>query len=148
MASTFITIAKNVIMTKNDLGNEYAALLNTIIGNILDYGHAIETLSLTVLLRLFIGQAIHLLWIKTSVLSTCCSMGSFKTIETQDHIIYWQFSEKDSAAIMFYSASKTLAMGISVINALYGDTNQALTGLLSLPLIVYHAEQLIIGKLD
>ncbi|CAF1497411.1 unnamed protein product [Rotaria magnacalcarata] len=69
-------------------------------------------------------------------------------IITRLPIPYWQFSEKDSIAIMFRSASKTLAMGISVINALYGNTNQALTGLLSLPLIIYHAEQLIIGAVQ
>ncbi|CAF3544377.1 unnamed protein product [Rotaria socialis] len=227
MASTSTTISSNVIMTKNALGNEYAALLNAILGNILgiflspamilffmknpmfdylsntnnekqklDYGHVIKNLTLTVLLPLFIGQIIHLLWAKKimdirekfhfselsslalltlvwSVFCTCFSTGSFKTIGTQDLIIlmlidlviylffssfifiitrlpipYWQFSEKDSIAIMFCSASKTLAMGISVINALYGNTNQALTGLLSLPLIMYHAEQLIIGAIQ
>ncbi|CAF1624749.1 unnamed protein product [Rotaria magnacalcarata] len=63
MASASTIISSNVIMTKNTLGNEYAALLNAILGNILD-------------------------------------------------------------------------MGISVINALYRNIHQVLTGLLSLPLII------------
>ncbi|CAF1395053.1 unnamed protein product [Rotaria magnacalcarata] len=35
MASTSTIISSNVIMAKNPLGNEYAALLNAILGNIL-----------------------------------------------------------------------------------------------------------------
>ncbi|CAF1610243.1 unnamed protein product [Rotaria magnacalcarata] len=95
MASTSTPISSNVIMTKNALGNEYSALLNAILGNILgiflspamilflmknsmfdylsntnnekqklDYGHVIKNLILAVLLPLFIGQIIHLLWKK------------------------------------------------------------------------------------
>ncbi|CAF4427433.1 unnamed protein product, partial [Adineta steineri] len=95
MASTSTTISSNVVMTKNALGNEYAALLNAVLGNILgifispalilyflknpifdslsntsnsdnqlDYGRIIKNLALTVLIPLFIGQIIHLLWTK------------------------------------------------------------------------------------
>jgi hypothetical protein len=35
MGSTSTTISSNVVMTKNALGNEYAALLNAVLGNIL-----------------------------------------------------------------------------------------------------------------
>jgi len=35
MASTYTTISSNVLMTKNALRNEYAALLNAVVGNLL-----------------------------------------------------------------------------------------------------------------
>ena len=46
---------------------------------------------------------------------------------------------------MFCGATKTLAMGIPLINALYEHKNNEITGLLSIPLIIYHVLQLIIG---
>jgi len=39
-------------------------------------------------------------------------------------------------------------MGIPLINALYGNTNHDMSGILSLPLIIYHVEQLIIGAIE
>ena len=224
MGSTSTTISSNVVMTKNALGNEYAALLNAVIGNIfgifispaliyyfmknpifnslsnidntegqIDYFHVIQNLCLSVLIPLFIGQIIHLIWTKqimnlreklyftelnSLALLTLLWAGfcnafankAFQTIQKKDLFIlilinasfyitfsllimfiarlpirYWQFSQKDTVAIMFCGATKTLAMGIPLINALYGNKTREITGLLSIPLIMYHVEQLIIG---
>ncbi|CAF4272863.1 unnamed protein product [Adineta steineri] len=203
MASTSTTISSNVVMTKNALGNEYAALLNAVLGNILgifispalilyflknpifdslsnttnsdnqlDYSRIIKNLALTVLIPLFIGQIIHLLWTKKVtylrekfyfsdlnslallILVWAVFSNAFATVFSLLILIlsrlpipYWQFSEKDTVAIMFCGATKTLAMGIPLINALYGNANKDLSGILSLPLIIYHVEQLIIGAI-
>ncbi|UJR24737.1 hypothetical protein I4U23_006111 [Adineta vaga] len=227
MASTSTTISSNVVMTKNAMGNEYAALVNAVVGNIFgifispalifyflnnpifqtistqnttenqfEYQRVIQKLALTVLLPLIIGQIIHLIWTKKitylrekfyfaelnslalltlvwAVFSTSFATGTFKSIETKDLLIlflinagiyiffsliimiiarlpirYWQFSEQDTIAIMFCGATKTLAMGIPLINALYGNQRQDMSGVLSLPLIIYHVEQLIIGAIE
>ncbi|CAF0951803.1 unnamed protein product [Rotaria sp. Silwood1] len=227
MASMSTTGSSNVIMTKNALGNEYAALLNAIVGNILgtfispallfvfmknpifdllsksiygqdrlNYSHVIKKLSLIILLPLFLGQIIHLLWTKKiiylrdkfyfsqlnsvallivvwSVFSTAFSNQSFQTMHKKDLLIlilidafiyilfsllifliarlpirYWQFSEKDTVAILFCASMKSLAMGISLINALYDKQYSHITSLLPLPLIIYHALQLIIGAIQ
>lgn len=58
---------------------------------------------------------------------------------------HWLFSEKDTIAIMFCWATKTLAMEIPLRNALYGNHNQDMSDIISLPLIIYHVEQLIYG---
>jgi len=227
IGSTSTTISSNAIMTRNALGNEYAALLNAIIGNILgifispalifyfmknpifnslfntnnpkeqlNYNHVIKNLSLTVLAPFFIGQIIHLLWTKQviyirekfhftelnslallliiwSIFCTAFATGSFERIEKKDFLIlfiincgiyitfsllimiiarlpiqYWQFSKKDTVAIMFCGAAKSLAMGVQLINALYGNQNQELIGLLSLPFIIYHVQQLTFGAIQ
>ncbi|CAF3233706.1 unnamed protein product [Rotaria sp. Silwood2] len=227
MASMSTTSSSNVIMTKNALGNEYAALLNAILGNILgtfiapaliflfmknpmfdillksisiedrfNYNHVIKKLSLTILFPLFLGQVIHLLWTKKiiylrdklyfsqmngiallivvwSVFSTAFSNQSFQIMQKKELFIlilidafiyilfsllilliarlpirHWQFSEKDTIAIMFCASMKTLAMGVSLINALYDKESTHITGLLPLPLIIYHALQLIIGAIQ
>ncbi|CAF4071608.1 unnamed protein product [Rotaria sordida] len=227
MSSISTMISSNVVMTKNALGNEYAALLNAILGNILgifispaliflfmknsifdflsttsntqyklDYSHVIKKLSLTGLVPLFIGQIIQLLWTKKimyiqkkfyfaelnslalltilwSVFSTAFSTGSFQRIQKIDLLIlilincgiyilfslliiiiarlpiqHWQFSEKDTIAIMFCGVMKSLSMGILLINALYDNTNQYISGLLSLPLIMYYVVQLSIGAIQ
>jgi sodium/bile acid cotransporter 7 len=226
MGSTSTTISSNVIMTKNAMGNEYAALVNVVIGNILgiflspalifyfiknpifnsllntnnakeqlEYKSVVKNLSLTVLIPLFIGQIIHLLWTKQviyirekfyfnelnslallilawSMFCTAFATGSFKKIQKKEFFIliifnggiyitfsllilitarlpfqYWQFPKKDSIAIMFCGAAKSLAMGISLINAFYGNQNQEITGLISLPFIIYHVEQLTFGAI-
>ncbi|CAF5122736.1 unnamed protein product [Rotaria sp. Silwood1] len=161
-----------------------------------NYSHVIKKLSLTILLPLFIGQIIHLLWTKKiiylrdklyfsqmngialliivwSVFSTAFSNQSFQTMQKKDLFIlilidaciyvllsslilliarlpirHWQFSEKDTIAIMFCASMKTLAMGVSLINALYDKESTHITGLLPLPLIIYHALQLIIGAIQ
>ncbi len=39
-------------------------------------------------------------------------------------------------------------MGIPLINALYGNKHQDMNGVLSLPLFIFHVEQLIIGAIE
>ncbi|CAF1609529.1 unnamed protein product [Adineta ricciae] len=227
MGSTSTTISSNVVMTKNALGNEYAALVNAVIGNILgifvspalifffvknpvfnslssenntesgfEYGRVLQRLVLTIFLPLLIGQIIHLIWTKRvtylreklyfaelnslallilvwAVFSTAFATGTFKPIHTQDLVIlfaigaglyvffsifimilarlpipHWQFSQKDTVAIMFCGATKTLAMGIPLISALYGNQRNDMSGVLSLPLIIYHVEQLVLGAIE
>ncbi|CAF4747687.1 unnamed protein product [Rotaria sp. Silwood1] len=63
-------------------------------------------------------------------------------------IRYWQFSREDTVAIMFCGATKTVAMGVPLINILYTGGDQEVIGLLSLPLIMYHVEQLILGAIE
>ncbi|CAF0952741.1 unnamed protein product [Adineta ricciae] len=227
MGSTSTTISSNVVMTKNALGNEYAALVNAVVGNILgiflspalifffvknpvfnslssenntengfEYGRVLQKLVLTILLPLLIGQIIHLIWTKRvtylreklyfaelnslallilvwAVFSTAFATGTFKPIHTQDLVIlfaigaglyvffsvfimilarlpipHWQFSQTDTVAIMFCGATKTLAMGIPLISALYGNQRNDMSGVLSLPLIIYHVEQLVLGAVE
>ncbi|CAF4588691.1 unnamed protein product [Rotaria sp. Silwood1] len=229
MACTSTTISSNVVMTKNAMGNEYSALLNAALGNVLgifispalvfyfmsnpivnslsssassgkssrlDYGNVMKNLGLTVLLPLFVGQVIHFLWTKQvayvrekfhfselnslallalvwSVFCTAVATESFHTINGKDlaaliiinagiYIIfsllimitaripirYWQFSREDTVAIMFCGATKTVAMGVPLINILYTGGDQEVIGLLSLPLIMYHVEQLILGAIE
>ncbi|CAF4421271.1 unnamed protein product, partial [Adineta steineri] len=117
-------------------------------------------------------NSLALLILVWAVFSNAFATGAFETIHKKDLLIlifinagiylffslliiilsrlpipYWQFSEKDTVAIMFCGATKTLAMGIPLINALYGNSNKDLSGILSLPLIIYHVEQLIIGAI-
>jgi sodium/bile acid cotransporter 7 len=59
-----------------------------------------------------------------------------------------RFSREDTVAIMFCSATKTVAKGIPLITAVNSTNNQDLIGLFSLPLILYHVEQLILGSIE
>lgn len=221
MSSTSTTISSNVVMTKNAGGNEYVALLNAVIGNLMgiflspalifflmknssfdkfddqqgqfDYLRVIRNLSLTVLLPLFVGQLIHLIFTERvlrwkekfyfaelnslalltlvwSVFCTSFANRSFDPISTIDLFILvlvnsaiyllssllifviarlpirrWRISSKDTIALIFCGATKTLAMGIPLINAVYGARRDQSIGLVSLPLIMYHVQQLIFG---
>lgn len=60
----------------------------------------------------------------------------------------WRFSREDTIAIMFCSATKTVAKGVPLITAVNSTNNQNLIGLISLPLILYHVEQLILGAIE
>ena len=60
----------------------------------------------------------------------------------------WRFSREDTIAIMFCGATKTVAKGLPLINAVNSTNNQKLVGLISLPLIFYHVEQLILGAIE
>ncbi|KAI8986934.1 SBF-like CPA transporter family-domain-containing protein [Pilobolus umbonatus] len=57
-----------------------------------------------------------------------------------------RFSKKDSIAVMYCSATKTVSMGIPLINVLYADSSYGVVGVLSLPLLMYHICQLFIGN--
>ena len=227
MASTSTSISSNVVMTRNALGNEYAALLNAVLGNVLGiflspalvfyfmkdpafdilsndgvtdgqlrYTHVIQKLSLTVLVPLILGQIIHNLYPKQvmyvreklyfgelnslaililiwSIFCTAFASRSFEVIPKRDlcilivingviyiifsllimatarlPILYWQFSERDTVAMMFCGAMKSLVMGIPLINALYGNRHQEISSVLALPLIVNQVEQLLLGAIE
>ncbi|KAF8940276.1 SBF-like CPA transporter family-domain-containing protein [Dissophora ornata] len=55
-------------------------------------------------------------------------------------------SKKDTVAILFCGATKSVAMGIPMIKILYSSsTGSDLAGLLATPLLIYHVEQLFSG---
>lgn len=58
----------------------------------------------------------------------------------------WRFSRQDSIAIMYCGATKTVSMGIPLINVLYSGSSYGIVGLLSLPLLMYHVCQLFLGN--
>ncbi|KAF7729109.1 hypothetical protein EC973_004877 [Apophysomyces ossiformis] len=58
----------------------------------------------------------------------------------------WRFSRKDTTAIMYCGATKTVSMGIPLINVLFADSSYGIVGVLSLPLLMYHIIQLFIGN--
>ncbi|KAI8065371.1 putative sodium bile acid cotransporter [Gilbertella persicaria] len=60
----------------------------------------------------------------------------------------WRFSRKDAVAIMYCGATKTVSMGIPLINVLYAQSSYGIMGVLSLPLLMYHIFQLVIGNLQ
>ncbi|KAG0293476.1 hypothetical protein BGZ98_002153 [Dissophora globulifera] len=55
-------------------------------------------------------------------------------------------TKRDTVAILFCGATKSVAVGIPLIKILYSDPSQAaLAGLLATPLLIYHVEQLFSG---
>ncbi|KAI9310862.1 putative sodium bile acid cotransporter [Dichotomocladium elegans] len=58
----------------------------------------------------------------------------------------WRFSTKDTVAIMYCGATKTVSMGIPLINVMYADQSYGTVGVLSLPLLLYHILQLFVGN--
>ncbi|KAG1140671.1 hypothetical protein G6F37_003164 [Rhizopus arrhizus] len=61
-------------------------------------------------------------------------------------VLRWRFSKQDSVAIMYCGATKTVSMGIPLINVLYSSSSYGIVGLLSLPLLMYHICQLFLGN--
>ncbi|ORY96621.1 SBF-like CPA transporter family-domain-containing protein [Syncephalastrum racemosum] len=57
-----------------------------------------------------------------------------------------RFSRKDAVAIMYCGATKTVSMGIPLINVMYSSQSYGAVGILSLPLLMYHIIQLFIGN--
>jgi len=53
--------------------------------------------------------------------------------------------DADAVAVAMCVGTKTVALGIPIIQAVYEHNPAA--GLLSLPLIIYHAEQILMGSL-
>ncbi|KAJ3037404.1 hypothetical protein HDV00_001711 [Rhizophlyctis rosea] len=56
---------------------------------------------------------------------------------------FLKFTRAETVAILFCAATKTVALGIPIINLIYGGS--PVIGLLSTPLLIYHAEQLVLG---
>ncbi|KAI8061178.1 SBF-like CPA transporter family-domain-containing protein [Gongronella butleri] len=59
-----------------------------------------------------------------------------------------RYSREDTVAVMYCGATKTVAMGVPLINVLYQNANSGIVGVLSTPLLLYHVEQLILGNLE
>ncbi|KAI7900584.1 SBF-like CPA transporter family-domain-containing protein [Cokeromyces recurvatus] len=60
----------------------------------------------------------------------------------------WRYSREDTVAVMFCGATKTVAMGVPLINVLYQNGDPGTVGVLSTPLLLYHVEQLIFGNIE
>lgn len=214
--STPTTISSNVLMTKQCGGNESAALVNAVIGNILgvfvspalifaflktistdakyasiDYSGVFIKLMITVIAPLIVGQGIQFAFPQTTakivkmrnpslaiinsslllllVWSVMCEtfsnnafsqvnstsligvifvdLGLFILFSSSIFMIAWLsglYSKQDVIAIVMCGATKTVALGIPMINVLF-QGNPAI-GVLSLPLLIYHSEQLIVGS--
>ena len=54
-------------------------------------------------------------------------------------------SEADAVAMAMCAGTKTVALGIPIITAVFAHNPQQ--GIISLPLIIYHAEQILLGNL-
>ncbi|KAI9273724.1 putative sodium bile acid cotransporter [Sporodiniella umbellata] len=59
-----------------------------------------------------------------------------------------RYSREDTVAIMYCGATKTVAMGVPLINVLYSSGDPGTVGVLSTPLLLYHVEQLILGNIE
>eukprot|EP00469_Lotharella_globosa_P012194 CAMPEP_0167788660 /NCGR_PEP_ID=MMETSP0111_2-20121227/10172_1 /TAXON_ID=91324 /ORGANISM="Lotharella globosa, Strain CCCM811" /LENGTH=410 /DNA_ID=CAMNT_0007680579 /DNA_START=120 /DNA_END=1352 /DNA_ORIENTATION=+ len=55
------------------------------------------------------------------------------------------YTRPDIVAVLFCSTQKTVALGIPLISAMYEDSDSI--GILSVPLLIYHPMQLVIGSL-
>ncbi|CAO3592225.1 unnamed protein product [Absidia cylindrospora] len=59
-----------------------------------------------------------------------------------------RYSRADTVAIMYCGATKTVAMGVPLINVLYQSGDPGTVGVLATPLLLYHIEQLILGNIE
>ncbi|KAI9263124.1 SBF-like CPA transporter family-domain-containing protein [Phascolomyces articulosus] len=59
-----------------------------------------------------------------------------------------RYSREDTVAVMYCGATKTVAMGVPLINVLYESGDPGTVGVLSTPLLLYHVEQLILGNIE
>ena len=57
----------------------------------------------------------------------------------------WKFTKHDSISILFSASQKTVALGIPLIKVIF--ENSPYIGVLSIPILIYHAEQLIFGAI-
>jgi sodium/bile acid cotransporter 7 len=74
------------------------------------------------------------LYLGISVLAFCLSRVSL-----------FSFTKADSISILFCSSQKTVALGIPLINVIFQQSPSI--AVISIPLLIYHAEQLFIGAL-
>ncbi len=59
----------------------------------------------------------------------------------------WRFTRADAITFMFCGSTKTLTLGVPLITASYPNYNSGLVGLLTLPLVLYDVEQIIISSI-
>ncbi|KAI9257681.1 SBF-like CPA transporter family-domain-containing protein [Sporodiniella umbellata] len=71
-----------------------------------------------------------------------------KWIPTPHWVEALRYSKEDTVAIMYCGATKTVAMGVPLINVLYSKGDPGTVGVLSTPLLLYHVEQLILGNIE
>ncbi|CAO3618111.1 unnamed protein product [Cunninghamella echinulata] len=69
-------------------------------------------------------------------------------IPTPQWVKNLRYSREDTVAVMYCGATKTVAMGVPLINVLYQNGDPGTIGVLSTPLLLYHVEQLILGNLE
>jgi sodium/bile acid cotransporter 7 len=60
----------------------------------------------------------------------------------------WRFSREDTVTFMCCGITKTLSLGLLLINTNYSTQNPGFVGLLSLPLLLYYVELLILCFLE
>lgn len=70
----------------------------------------------------------------------CLVLGTFVPLKR-----IFSLDKPDAVALTMCGATKTLALGMPLISVLYGKNANA--GVLSLPLLIYHATQILIGSL-
>jgi sodium/bile acid cotransporter 7 len=206
------TVSSNVIMTIQAAGNEAAAVVGAILGNIIGifvspililayarvsapppYSKLFFDLSVTVLIPLCVGQAIRYFfpklppWLQArfniGIFNNCMillmvwvtfcetfaaqlSMQAWEivTIVVLDGAMYLAFAagillgsyyllrvplkpfaRPEAIAMSFVGATKTIALGIPLIQIIYADDPNL--GIYAAPLLIYHAAQLILGAL-
>ncbi|GLC66844.1 hypothetical protein PLESTF_000482200 [Pleodorina starrii] len=70
----------------------------------------------------------------------CLALATFVPLKN-----IFRFDKSDAVAVVMCGSTKTLALGMPLITVLYGK--HAHVGVISLPLIIYHASQCLIGSL-
>ncbi|KAG1138983.1 hypothetical protein G6F37_002444 [Rhizopus arrhizus] len=81
----------------------------------------------------------------------CLTLGRLplpRFIRTPSWVERLRYSREDTVAIMYCGATKTVAMGVPLINVLYSTGDPGTVGVLSTPLLLYHVEQLILGNIE
>ncbi|KAI8370495.1 putative sodium bile acid cotransporter [Radiomyces spectabilis] len=71
-----------------------------------------------------------------------------RCVKTPKWVNRFRYSREDTVAVMYCGATKTVAMGVPLINVLYQNGNPGTVGVLSTPLLLYHIEQLIMGNIQ
>ncbi|KAI8880076.1 hypothetical protein K501DRAFT_192130 [Backusella circina FSU 941] len=69
-------------------------------------------------------------------------------MDTPNIIEKLRYSREDTVAVMYCGATKTVAMGVPLINVLFQKGDPGTIGVLSTPLLLYHVEQLILGNIE
>ncbi len=59
----------------------------------------------------------------------------------------WRFTHADTITFMFCGSTKTLALGVPLITAMYPNSTSGFVGLVTLPLVLYDVEQIIVSSI-